>query len=64
MTIMKTLLPLQLAVALLFVTPYIYNIVKLADCDFKEDYACEIIHAAGVVVPPAAFVTVWFGVDE
>ena len=61
---MKTLLTIQLVVALLFITPYIYNIVKLADCDFKEDYTCELLHGVGVIAPPAALFTVWFGVDE
>jgi len=45
------------------VTPYLWNGYKLSNCDFESDYKCEIIHGIGVVVPPLAFVTVWFGDD-
>ena len=47
----------------LAVTPWIWNGFKFASCDFESDYKCEAIHGIGVVVPPAAFITVWFGSD-
>lgn len=55
-----TVLVLIAAVAL---TPWIINGLKFLDCDFKPDYKCEVIHGAGVFIPPASFITVWFGDD-
>ena len=46
------------------VTPYVYNDYKLAGCDFESDYKCEAIHLIGVIVPPSAYVTVWFDDDR
>ena len=46
------------------VAPWIWNGVKLASCDFESDYKCEVIHAIGVVIPPAAYITVWFDDDS
>jgi len=51
-------------VALLAFTPYVCNGYKLAGCDFEPSYKCEVIHGLGVIVPPAAFVTVWFDDDR
>lgn len=45
-------------------TPYLYNGYKLAGCDFEPNYKCEGIHVIGVVIPPAAFITVWFDDDR
>ena len=56
---LKTLLILFI----LAVTPYLWNGYKLANCDFESSYKCEVIHGIGVIIPPAAFVTVWFSVD-
>lgn len=39
---------------------WITNIVRLCKCDFASPYKGEIIHAVGVIIPPAAVVTVWF----
>ena len=47
----------------IIVTPWIWNAAKLASCDFKSDYKCEVVHIIGVVIPPAAYVTVWFDDD-
>ena len=44
--------------------PWIWNGVKFANCDFVSDYKCEIIHGAGVFIPPASWITVWFDTDE
>ena len=46
-----------------FAGVWIYNLNQLMDCDFEEDYKCEVIHIAGVLVPPASIITVWFDVD-
>lgn len=52
-----------LLIVLLFALPFIINAFKLSKCDFVEPYRCEMVHGAGLVVPPASWVTVWFGVD-
>ena len=44
--------------------PYIINAYKLSNCDFEADYKCEALHTIGVLVPPSAFVTVWFDDDS
>lgn len=38
------------------------NVYKLTQCDFQAPYKCEAIHGVGLV-PPLAFVTVWFDHD-
>lgn len=40
------------------------NIYKLAGCDFKADYKCEIVHGIGTVIFPASVITVWFDTDK
>ena len=47
-------------VVTLFVIAYITNIVKLLLCDFASPYKEEFIHALGIFIPPASFVTVFF----
>lgn len=42
---------------------WIVNAVKLASCDFESNYKCEVLHGAGLIVPPLSFVTVWFADD-
>jgi hypothetical protein len=49
---------------LLFVCVWPYNLYRLSQCDFDAPYKCEVIHAIGVVVPPAAIVTMWFTEDK
>ncbi len=44
--------------------PYVWNGVKLANCDFESPYKCEAIHGIGVVVPPSSIITVWFEDDS
>ena len=40
------------------------NLYKLCKCDWSNDnWKPEIIHGIGVVMPPASYVTVWFGTD-
>lgn len=48
---------------ILLAMPWIWNGVKFVSCDFESDYKCEIIHGAGVFIPPAAYITVWFDDD-
>ena len=43
---------------------WVWNAVKLASCDFESNYKCEVIHGAGLVVPPLAIGTVWFADDD
>lgn len=51
-------------VGVLACVPYVWNAYKLTQCDFIASYKCEVIHSIGVVVPPAAYVTVWFSDDS
>ena len=50
-------------ICILVCTPYVWNAVKFASCDFESNYECEVVHGIGVFIPPSAFVTVWFGDD-
>jgi hypothetical protein len=47
----------------MFTLMYALNIVKFAQCDFKAGYECEVVHAVGVLVPPASLITVWVDTD-
>lgn len=47
-----------------FFAVYFTNIYLLTNCDFQSDYRCEVIHGAGAIIPPAAFITVFFDTDE
>jgi len=49
---------------LLLFTPYFWNGYKLFKCDFESSYKCEIIHGVGLIIPPAALITVWADVDH
>lgn len=51
-------------IGLILSLPWLINAYKLSQCDFEGNYKCELIHAGGVFVPPAAFVTVWFDTDR
>lgn len=42
---------------------WLWNAARFFSCDFRAPYACEAIHATGVLVPPLALVTVWFETD-
>ena len=53
-----------LILIIILMAPWIVNAYKFAHCDFTPDYKCEAIHAVGILVPPAALATVWFGTDE
>jgi len=45
-------------------TPWVWNVEKLTECDFKSDFKCELIHGIGFAVPPTSWVTVWFDTDK
>ena len=53
-----------LLIAVLSCAPWVVNVIKFVDCDFESDYRCEAIHGAGVFIPPASFITMWFDDDE
>ncbi len=40
------------------------NLYRLTQCDFEENYKCEVLHSLGVIIPPTAIITVWFGDDS
>ena len=51
-----------IGIACLAVWPF--NLYKLIKCDWTNDnWKPEIVHGIGVVLPPASYVTVWFGTD-
>lgn len=54
---------IHVVLCVLLGTSYIVNVMKLADCDFKAPYTCEVVHAVGIF-PPAAVITVWFKDDS
>lgn len=54
----------MLIILVIAAIPWVWNGVKFTNCDFESDYKCEIIHGAGVFIPPASWITVWFGTDE
>lgn len=58
-----TVIELILVIAFLVIIPWFVNVYKVTKCDFKEDYRCEIVHGAGVVIPPVALITVWMDTD-
>ncbi len=43
---------------------YAVNLYKLTDCDFNPNYKCEVIHTAGVLMPPTSVFTVWYTTDK
>jgi hypothetical protein len=49
---------------LFFICCWLGNLYVATKCDFKSDYKCEVFHAVGIFVPPAAIVTVWLATDE
>ncbi len=54
----------MLLIAAIFATPWVWNGVKFANCDFESDWKCEVIHGAGVFIPPTSYITVWFDDDS
>ena len=52
-----------LLLVLIVNVPYFWNIYMLTRCDFEAPYKCEVIHGGGIILPPAAFVTMWFSGD-
>ena len=52
-----------ICLCLILINIWGWNVKKLASCDFKSDYKCEVIHLLGTVVPPLSIGTVWFDDD-
>ncbi len=48
----------------IIVMPWVWNGVKFVNCDFESDWKCEAIHGAGIFIPPASYITVWFDDDS
>lgn len=55
---------MMLAWVVVFLTSWVWNAVKFASCDFESDFKCEVVHGAGVFIPMASLITVWFDVDK
>ena len=47
-------------IVILSAVPWVWNAIKFVSCDFESPYRCEVIHGAGVFIPPASYITVWF----
>jgi hypothetical protein len=60
---MKLTIEAAVVVFVAFSSAWLVNLYRLTSCDFDTPLRCEVIHAAGVVLPPAAVVTVWFDDD-
>jgi prepilin-type N-terminal cleavage/methylation domain-containing protein len=52
-----------LFVTIVLAISWVINIYKFTECDFKENYRCEILHGIGLV-PMFAPVVLWFGTDK
>ena len=52
-----------LIVAMLCITGWVKNIVKLAHCDFKSPYKAELVHAVGIL-PPVGIITGWVNIED
>lgn len=61
---MRAGVALALVLLLIFSLPWLVNFYKLTQCDFESNYKCELIHGAGVLVPPISLATMWVGIDE
>ncbi len=48
-----------LIIAALVCTPYFVNIVKGMNCQESKNLRCETVHALGIAIPPASYITVW-----
>ena len=61
---MKTETVAMIIILALAAIPWIWNAVKLTNCDFDAPYRCEVVHGIGLTVPPSSIITVWFDDDE
>ena len=43
---------------------WVINAKKLFYCDFEYNYKCEVIHGAGLLIPPMSIITVWLDDDS
>lgn len=59
----KTFVEVIIGVWVILAIVWLANAFKLSQCDFESNWKCEVIHAVGLVVPPASIVTVWFDTD-
>lgn len=39
---------------------WIVNLIQFFDCDFCAPYKDEAIHLVGILIPYAAYITVWY----
>lgn len=46
------------------VVSFVGNVVKFVGCDFDGIGACEVVHGAGILVPPASVITVWIDTGD
>lgn len=57
-------LKIVLGIGALLIVVWIVNLARLFSCDFESPYKCEIAHSVGILIPPAAIVTVWIDTDD
>ena len=54
---------LYIGIIVVGVVGWVFNIIKLTNCDFEPPYKCEVIHTVGVIGPIGAF-TGWMNVGK
>jgi len=58
---------IELLIVMLFVcivVTFVWNAIKFSSCDFESNYKCEVVHGAGIIIPPLSIITVWFDDDN
>ena len=53
---------MKIVIVIVLLVPFIHWLINLKqglDCDFEAPYKCEVVSVIGVVIPPAALITVY-----
>lgn len=53
-----------ITISLAITISWCFNVYKFTQCDFKGPWNGEVLHGAGVIMPPIAVVTVWFNDEQ
>jgi len=56
---MKNITIFQIIFVVIFCGAWGINLYDFANCDFKSGFKCEAVKGFGVIIPPAAIVTVF-----
>lgn len=60
---LKYVLICYIALLLILGTGWVKNIIKLSECDFKEPYKAEVVHAIGII-PPVGMIAGWLDLGK